>query len=52
MGNARKHAKWQCAVAPRFYQAPTLEVSSGKGAKTVLDTVGKSKFKKIWYQNW
>ena len=46
MGNAKKHAKWQCAVAPRFYQAPTLTVSSGKGAKTVLDTVGKSKFKK------
>ena len=39
MGNAGKHAKWQCAVAPRFYQAPTLVVSSGKGAKTVLDTL-------------
>ena len=46
MGNGKKHAKWQCAVAPRFYQAPTLTVSSGKGAKTVLETVGKSKFKK------
>ena len=46
MGNAKKHAKWQCAVAPRFYQAPTLTVSSGKGSKVVLETVGKSKFKK------
>jgi len=46
MGNARKHAKWQCVVAPRFYQAPTLTVASGKGSKAVLDTVGKSKFKK------
>ena len=46
MGNAGKHTKWQCAVAPRFYQAPTLTVASGKGSKTVLDTVGKSKFKK------
>ncbi|MCS5649298.1 MAG: DNA-directed RNA polymerase subunit D [Dehalococcoidia bacterium] len=46
MGNATKHAKWQCAVAPRFYQAPTLKVTSGKGSKTVLDTVGKGKFKK------
>ena len=46
MGNARKHAKWQCAVAPRFYQAPTLMVASGKGSKAVLDAVGKSKFKK------
>ena len=46
MGNAGKHAKWQCAVAPRFYQAPTLTVASGKGSKAVLDTVGKSKFKK------
>ncbi len=46
MGNAKKHAKWQCAVAPRFYQAPALTVSSGRGSKTVLETVGKSKFKK------
>jgi DNA-directed RNA polymerase subunit D len=46
MGNARRHAKWQCVVAPRFYQAPTLRVAPGKGSKTVLDTVGKSKFKK------
>ena len=46
MGNAKKHAKWQCTVAPRFYQAPTLTVSSGKGSKVVLETVGKSKFKK------
>jgi len=46
MGNAKRHTKWQCAVAPRFYQAPTLVVSSGKGSKTVLETVGKSKFKK------
>jgi DNA-directed RNA polymerase subunit D len=46
MGNARRHAKWQCVVAPRFYQAPTLTVAPGKGSKTVLDTVGKSKFKK------
>ena len=45
IGNARKHAKWQCVVAPRFYQAPTLTVS-GKGSKTILDAVGKSKFKK------
>ena len=46
MGNAKRHAKWQCVVAPRFYQAPTLMVAPGKGSKTVLDTVGKSKFKK------
>ena len=46
MGNAKKHAKWQCVVAPRFYQAPALTVSSGRGSKTVLETVGKSKFKK------
>ncbi len=46
MGNAKKHSKWQCAVAPRFYQAPSLTVSSGRGSKTVLETVGKSKFKK------
>ena len=46
MGNAKRHTKWQCAVAPRFYQAPRLTVSSGKGSKTVIETVGKSKFKK------
>jgi DNA-directed RNA polymerase subunit D len=46
MGNAKMHAKWQCAVAPRFYQAPTLTVLPGKGAKTVIETVGKTKFKK------
>ena len=46
MGNAKRHTKWQCAVAPRFYQAPKLTVSSGKGSKTVIETVGKSKFKK------
>ena len=46
MGRAIKHAKWQCTVAPRFYQAPTLAVASGKGSKAVLDAVGKSKFKK------
>ena len=46
MGTAKKHAKWQCTVAPRFYQAPTLTVVSGKGSKTVIDTVGKDKFTK------
>ena len=46
MGTAKQHAKWQTAVAPRFYQAPTLTVSSGKGSKTVIDTVGKEHFKK------
>ena len=46
MGTAKQHAKWQTAVAPRFYQAPTLTVSSGKGSKTVIDTVGKKHFKK------
>ncbi len=46
IGTAKKHAKWQCAVAPRFYQAPTLSVSSGKGGKKVIDTVGKDKFTK------
>ena len=46
IGNAKRHTKWQCAVAPRFYQAPTLTVSSGKGSKTVIETVGKNKFKK------
>lgn len=46
MGVASQHTKWQCAVAPRFYQAPTITVSSGKGSKAVLDTVGKEKFTK------
>ena len=46
MGNAQNHTKWQCAVAPRFYQAPTITVSSGKGSKTVFDIVGKKNFKK------
>jgi len=46
MGNAKQHAKWQTVVAPRFYQAPTLTVSSGKGSKTVIDAVGKEHFKK------
>ena len=46
MGTAQQHAKWQTAVAPRFYQAPTLTVSSGKGSKTVIDVVGKANFKK------
>ena len=46
MGVASMHTKWQCAVAPRFYQAPTVTVSSGKGSKAVLDAVGKDKFKK------
>ena len=46
MGTAKQHAKWQTVVAPRFYQAPTLTVSSGKGSKTVIDTVGKENFKK------
>ncbi|MFL2941427.1 MAG: DNA-directed RNA polymerase subunit D [Candidatus Poseidoniales archaeon] len=46
IGTANRHAKWQCAVAPRFYQAPTLSVSSGKGGKKVIDTVGKDKFTK------
>lgn len=46
MGTAKQHAKWQTAVAPRFYQAPTLTVSAGKGSKTVIDTVGKEHFKK------
>ena len=46
IGTAKRHAKWQCAVAPRFYQAPTLSVSSGKGGKKVIDTVGKDKFTK------
>jgi len=46
MGTAKQHAKWQTAVAPRFYQAPTLTVSSGKGSKSVIDVVGKENFKK------
>ena len=46
MGTAKQHAKWQTVVAPRFQQAPTLTVNSGKGSKTVLDTVGKEHFKK------
>ena len=46
MGVASQHTKWQCAVAPRFYQAPSITVSSGKGSKAVLDTVGKEKFTK------
>ena len=46
MGTAKQHAKWQTVVAPRFYQAPTLIVSPGKGSKTVIDTVGKEHFKK------
>ena len=46
MGTAKQHAKWQTVVAPRFYQAPTLTVSPGKGSKTVIETVGKEHFKK------
>ena len=46
MGTAKQHAKWQTVVAPRFYQAPTLTVSSGKGSKTVINAVGKENFKK------
>jgi len=46
MGTANQHTKWQTAVAPRFYQAPTLTVSSGKGSKSVISTVGKENFKK------
>ena len=46
MGVASKHTKWQCAVAPRFYQAPTITVLSGKGSKAVLNAVGKGKFTK------
>jgi len=46
MGVASQHTKWQCAVAPRFYQAPTITVLPGKGSKAVLDTVGKDKFTK------
>ena len=46
MGTAKQHAKWQTTVAPRFYQAPTLTVSSGKGSKAVINVVGKEHFKK------
>ena len=46
MGNAQKHTKWQCVVAPRFYQAPTITVSSGKGSKAIFDIVDKKDFKK------
>jgi len=46
MGTANQHTKWQTAVAPRFYQAPTLTVLSGKGSKSVISTVGKENFKK------
>lgn len=46
MGNAQKHTKWQCAVAPRFYQAPTITVSSGKGSKAIFDLIDKKEFKK------
>ena len=46
MGNAQKHTKWQCVVAPRFYQAPTITVSSGKGSKAIFDIIGKKDFKK------
>ena len=46
MGNAKMHTKWQCVVAPRFYQAPSISVSSDKGSKAVFDIVDKKKFKK------
>ena len=46
LGNAQKHTKWQCAVAPRFYQAPTINVSSGKGSKAIFDIIDKKNFKK------
>jgi DNA-directed RNA polymerase subunit D len=46
MGNAKIHTKWQCVVAPRFYQASSISVSSGKGSKAVFDIVNKKKFKK------
>jgi len=46
MGSAQKHTKWQCVVAPRFYQAPSINISSGKGSKAVFDLVDKKKFKK------
>ena len=44
MGNAQKHTKWQCVVAPRFYQAPSISVSSGKSSKAIFDIVDKKKF--------
>lgn len=46
VGNAKMHTKWQCVVAPRFYQAPSISVSSDKGSKAVFDIVDKKKFKK------
>ena len=46
IGNAQKHTKWQCVVAPRFYQAPTINVSSGKGSKAIFDIIDKKNFKK------
>ena len=46
MGNAKKHTKWQCVVAPRFYQAPTITVSSGKSSKAIFDIIDKKEFKK------
>jgi len=46
MGNAQKHTKWQCVVAPRFYQAPTITVSSGKASKAIFDIIDKKDFKK------
>ena len=46
IGNAQKHTKWQCVVAPRFYQAPTINVSSGKGSKAIFDIINKKNFKK------
>ena len=46
IGNAQKHTKWQCAVAPRFYQAPIINVSSGKGSKAIFDIIDKKNFKK------
>ena len=46
MGNAAKHTKWQSVVAPRFYQAPTFTVLSGKGSRSVLELIGKDNFKK------
>ena len=46
IGNAKMHTKWQCVVAPRFYQAPSISVSSDKGSKAVFDIIDKKKFKK------
>ena len=46
MGNAKKHTKWQCVVAPRFYQAPTITVSSGKSSKAIFSIIDKKEFKK------